>query len=79
MNVSDQSPRPCVYWLTGIPGSGKSTIANDLATALRSTGKSAFVLDGDELRNGLNSDLGFEESDRHEKFSTSHRSCKVAD
>ena len=61
-----KNQKPCVIWLTGIPGSGKSTIANALDRALHLQGKHSYVLDGDNLRNGLNSDLGFSEADRHE-------------
>jgi bifunctional enzyme CysN/CysC len=64
--ASQKNQRPCVIWLTGIPGSGKSTIANALDRVLQQRGKHSFVLDGDNLRNGLNSDLGFSEEDRHE-------------
>ena len=55
-----------VYWFTGLSGSGKSTIARGFETALLSMGRMAYVLDGDEIRCGLNRDLGFELDDREE-------------
>ncbi len=53
-------------WLTGLSGSGKSTIANAVAESLFANGVDAYVLDGDNLRHGLNSDLGFSDADRAE-------------
>jgi bifunctional enzyme CysN/CysC len=53
-------------WMTGLSGSGKSTIATALEHSLVSSGRSAYMLDGDNLRHGLNSDLGFSEEDRAE-------------
>jgi bifunctional enzyme CysN/CysC len=55
-----------VLWLTGLSGSGKSTIANALEKKLFSLGMHAYVLDGDNLRLGLNKDLGFTKEDRAE-------------
>ncbi|MDA2962694.1 MAG: adenylyl-sulfate kinase [Actinomycetota bacterium] len=55
-----------VIWLTGLPGSGKSTIANLLEKRLQALGMHAYVLDGDNLRMGLNVDLGFTPQDRAE-------------
>lgn len=55
-----------MVWMTGLSGSGKSTLAGALARALFSKGVNAFVLDGDNLRHGLNSDLGFSPDDRAE-------------
>ena len=57
-----------VVWLTGLSGSGKSTIANELERELFNLGKHAFVLDGDNIRHGLNSDLGFSPEDRKENI-----------
>lgn len=53
-------------WLTGLSGSGKSTIANEAARMLFAAGVGAYVLDGDNLRHGLNGDLGFSDVDRAE-------------
>lgn len=53
-------------WLTGLSGSGKSTIAHELARKLTELGKFAYVLDADNVRHGLNSDLGFSDDDRAE-------------
>jgi len=54
----------CVIWLTGLSGSGKSTIAASLEEHFIRAGLMAFVLDGDNIRHGLNSDLGFSPEDR---------------
>lgn len=58
--------RAPVVWITGVPAAGKSTLAEWLCERLRATGGSALHLDGDELRAGINSDLGFSEADRGE-------------
>ena len=55
-------------WLTGLPGSGKSTIANLLEQRLVAAGRHTYVLDGDNVRHGLNRDLGFTEADRVENI-----------
>ena len=57
-----------VIWLTGLSGSGKSTIANELAIKLQEEGKLAYILDGDNVRMGLNKDLGFSDDDRKENI-----------
>ncbi len=58
----------CVVWLTGLSGSGKSTIANELERELFNLGKHAYVLDGDKIRHGLCSDLAFSPEDRKENI-----------
>lgn len=58
--------RPVAIWLTGLPGSGKSTLADAVEGALQERGKHTMVLDGDNMRTGLNSDLGFAAEDRRE-------------
>ena len=58
----------CVVWLTGLSGSGKSTIANELERELFNAGKHAYVLDGDKIRHGLGSDLAFSPEDRKENI-----------
>src|SRR5215472_12246883 len=60
--------KPAVVWLTGLPASGKSTIANALETRMHSLGRHSMLLDGDNLRHGLNRDLGFTEADRVENI-----------
>lgn len=57
-----------VIWFTGLSGSGKSTLANALEQALHQVGKHTYVLDGDNIRSGLNSDLGFSDVDRVENI-----------
>jgi bifunctional enzyme CysN/CysC len=58
--------RPCVLWFTGLPASGKSTIARIVEQRLAATGHHTYMLDGDNLRHGLNRDLGFSDADRVE-------------
>jgi adenylylsulfate kinase len=60
--------RGCTVWFTGLSGSGKSTLANLLEKALWERGVRAFVLDGDNIRHGLNKDLGFSPKDRTENI-----------
>ena len=60
--------RPRCIWFTGLPGSGKSTIANLLEKRLHATGKHTYLLDGDNVRHGLSRDLGFTEADRVENI-----------
>ena len=60
--------KPCVIWLTGLSGSGKSTIADTLELRLFALGYSTYTLDGDNIRHGLSNDLGFEETDRVENI-----------
>ncbi len=60
--------RPRVVWLTGLSGAGKSTIANLLEKKLHAAGRHSFLLDGDNVRHGLNRDLGFTDADRVENI-----------
>ena len=60
--------RGCTIWLTGLPSSGKSTIAFSLEHALVEQGRLAYVLDGDNIRHGLNKNLGFSAADREENI-----------
>jgi bifunctional enzyme CysN/CysC len=62
------SQRACVLWFTGLSGAGKSTIANRLETRLHALGRHTYLLDGDNLRKGLNKDLGFTAADRVENI-----------
>lgn len=57
-----------VIWFTGLSGSGKSTIANEVAYKLHQMGKLTYVLDGDNIRHGLNKNLGFSPEDRNENI-----------
>ncbi len=60
--------KSCVIWFTGLSGSGKSTLANRLDAALYARNVRSYVLDGDNLRHGLNCDLGFSPEDRQENI-----------
>jgi adenylyl-sulfate kinase len=60
--------KPATVWLTGLSGAGKSTIARNLEVALTGRGIKAFILDGDNIRHGLNKDLGFLHADRSENI-----------
>jgi len=63
-----QGQRPAILWFTGLSGAGKSTIANVVDSKLMALGFNTFVLDGDNVRHGLNRDLGFTEADRVENI-----------
>ena len=60
--------RPCVVWFTGLSGAGKSTVANLVEKKLHALGRHTYLLDGDNVRHGLNRDLGFTEADRVENI-----------
>jgi bifunctional enzyme CysN/CysC len=60
--------KPCVLWLTGLSGAGKSTIANRVESELHRRGQHTYLLDGDNVRHGLNRDLGFTDADRVENI-----------
>ena len=65
-NLKNQ--KPAVLWLTGLSGSGKSTIANAIEKKLAGMNRHTFLLDGDNVRHGLNKDLGFTDADRIENI-----------
>ncbi|PKO70596.1 MAG: adenylyl-sulfate kinase [Betaproteobacteria bacterium HGW-Betaproteobacteria-16] len=60
--------KPCVIWFTGLSGAGKSTISNTLEKTLLAQGRHTYLLDGDNVRHGLNRDLGFTDADRVENI-----------
>ncbi len=64
--IKDQ--KPCILWFTGLSGSGKSTIANAVETKLNQLEKHTYLLDGDNIRMGLNKGLGFSDEDRVENI-----------
>ena len=66
--ASQKTQHPCVVWFTGLSGSGKSTIANRVEQQLYRLGHHTYLLDGDNVRHGLNRDLGFTEADRVENI-----------
>ncbi|MBM56698.1 sulfate adenylyltransferase subunit CysN [Hyphomonas sp.] len=66
--AEQKGQKPAVLWFTGLSGSGKSTIANALQKRLFALGKHTFSLDGDNVRHGLNRDLGFTDADRVENI-----------
>ncbi len=74
LNISRQQraeikgQRACCLWFTGLSGSGKSTIANLIEKRLFALGRHTYILDGDNVRHGLNRDLGFTEADRVENI-----------
>jgi bifunctional enzyme CysN/CysC len=63
-----KAQRPCVLWFTGLPGAGKSTIANAVEKRLHGLGRHTYLLDGDNVRHGLSKDLGFTSADRVENI-----------
>ncbi|TDJ82106.1 adenylyl-sulfate kinase [Campylobacter volucris] len=74
-NLKNQ--KPCVVWFTGLSGSGKSTLANALEEKLFNLGYHTYILDGDNVRHGLNKDLGFDEASRIENIRRIGELCKL--
>jgi bifunctional enzyme CysN/CysC len=68
MHAALKGQKPAVLWFTGLSGAGKSTIANLVEKKLAARGRHTFLLDGDNVRHGLNRDLGFTEADRIENI-----------
>lgn len=66
--ASLNAQKPCLLWFTGLSGSGKSTIAGELEYLLYKKGYKTYLLDGDNIRHGLNRDLGFAQPDRIENI-----------
>ncbi len=77
MYAEQKNQKPFVLWFTGLSGSGKSTIANALGQILYAKGKHIYQLDGDNLRHGLNKDLGFTEADRVENIRRASHVAKL--
>ena len=67
-HAEQKGQKPAILWFTGLSGSGKSTIANALQKELFALGRHSMVLDGDNVRHGLNRDLGFKDADRVENI-----------
>ena len=65
---SDRPFRGATVWFTGLSGSGKSSVAVEVERAVVATGRAAYLLDGDNVRHGLNADLGFSAADRSENI-----------
>jgi bifunctional enzyme CysN/CysC len=68
---------PCVLWFTGLSGAGKSTIANRVEVELHGRGQHTYMLDGDNVRHGLNRDLGFTDADRVENIRRVAEVCRL--
>jgi bifunctional enzyme CysN/CysC len=68
LRARQKGQRACVLWLTGLSGAGKSTIANRIEKKLALAGRHTYLLDGDNVRHGLNKDLGFTAQDRVENI-----------
>jgi adenylyl-sulfate kinase len=66
--ATQKRQKPCIVWLTGLSGSGKSTLANALEGELYAAGHHSYLLDGDNIRMGLNKGLGFSDADRVENI-----------
>ena len=66
--AGQKGQKPCVLWLTGLSGSGKSTAANAIERRLAVLGRHSYLLDGDNVRHGINRDLGFTDADRVENI-----------
>lgn len=78
--VDSVNPRPCIVWFTGLSGAGKTTIAQVVKQVLAAHGQPVFLLDGDSIRKGLSSDLGFSAVDRSENLRrAAHVAALVAD
>lgn len=68
VRADQKNQKPCILWFTGFSGSGKSTVAGALEQRLYGLGHHTYLLDGDNVRHGLNKDLGFSDEDRVENI-----------
>lgn len=75
--AGQKNQNPCVLWFTGLSGSGKSTIANVVEKRLHALGHHTYLLDGDNVRHGLNKDLGFTSEDRVENIRRVSETAKL--
>lgn len=75
--VARYRQKPCVLWFTGLSGSGKSTLANRVEELLFQNGNLSYLLDGDNIRHGLNRDLGFDEASRVENIRRIGEVCRL--
>ena len=75
--ASIKGQKPCVLWFTGLSGSGKSTLANAIEKELFKRGFHTYLLDGDNVRHGLNKDLGFDRNSREENIRRIAEVCKL--
>lgn len=75
--ATQKAQKPAILWFTGLSGSGKSTIANALEKKLHAIGKHTYLLDGDNVRHGLNKDLGFTDADRVENIRRVSETAKL--
>ncbi|KMT63791.1 adenylyl-sulfate kinase [Catenovulum maritimum] len=66
--AEQKNQKPCVLWFTGLSGSGKSTVANAVESKLFESGCHSYLLDGDNVRHGINKDLTFSDEDRVENI-----------
>lgn len=75
--IKSLGQRPMLIWFTGLSGSGKSTLANGVESALHQQGKHTYLLDGDNIRTGLNNDLSFSDADRVENIRRIAEVCRL--
>lgn len=68
VRARQKNQKPCILWFTGLSASGKSTVANAVEQKLYQHGHHSYLLDGDNVRHGLNKDLGFNDADRVENI-----------
>ncbi|MHC8508354.1 MAG: sulfate adenylyltransferase subunit CysN [Rhodospirillales bacterium] len=77
LRAEQKKQKPCVLWFTGLSGSGKSTVADALEQKLAAMGRHTYLLDGDNVRHGLNRDLGFTDADRVENIRRTAETAKL--